>query len=220
MPDLPVTPPVTPPVTLPVTPSPFPHIVVDGWWDDELLRAVLDEFPSVDAPGWRRYASSQERKLEGPPGLWGRRTRELFATIKDQTANLEKAFGIPDMQMETIGGGYHCIEPGGHLQMHSDFSISPRTGWFRRLNLLIYLNDNWDDPGGCLELWNAQGREVVVAPEFNRTVVFQTSATSWHGHPIAAQRWRRSVAAYFFTQEKPPDYAGDQSTVWHVNAGV
>jgi hypothetical protein len=191
-------------------------VVVDGWWDDDLLRAVLAEFPAVDSPGWRRYANNQERKLEGPPGLWGRRTRELFATIEACTPDLEKAFGIPDLHMETIGGGYHCIEPGGYLQMHADFNRSPMTRNYRRLNLLIYLNDDWTDPGGCLELWSDRGQEVVVKPEFNRTVVFETSDHSWHGHPIPASRWRRSVAAYFFTADPPPGYHEDHSTVWHA----
>jgi hypothetical protein len=191
--------------------------VVDGWWDDDLLRAVLAEFPDPAAPGWRRYAGTNERKLEGPPGLWGPRTRELFALMKERIPELEVAFGIPDLVMETIGGGYHCIEPGGYLQIHTDFNRSPRSGLYRRLNLLVYLNDGWNDPGGHLELWDANP-VVDVAPEFNRTVVFQTSDHSWHGHPRPTEQWRRSVAAYFFTEEPPPGYRDDHSTVWHADA--
>jgi hypothetical protein len=199
-----------------VTAEPFPHAVVDGWWDDELLRAVLEEFPDSLADGWRRYANSQERKLEGPPPLWGPKTGELFAAMDERIPDLEKAFEIPGLQMETIGGGYHCIEPGGYLHIHTDFNRSPKTGWFRRLNLLVFLNDDWDDLGGHLELWDQVTRVVDVKPEFNRTVVFETSEHSWHGHPLPAKRWRRSVAAYFFTQDPPPGYRGEQSTVWHA----
>lgn len=203
--------------TLIVTRDPFPHLVIDNWWDDELLRAVVAEFPNPAAPGWRRYDGSNERKLEGPPGLWGAKTREMFAAIKSRTSDLEDAFGIPDLVMETIGGGYHCIEPGGYLQIHTDFNRSPRSGLFRRLNLLVYLNDGWDEPfgGGNLELWNAGGPVESIVPEFNRTVVFQTSDHSWHGHPVPAGRWRRSVAAYFFTEAPPEGYRVDHSTIWH-----
>lgn len=203
---------------LSVNRSPFPHLVTDGWWDDALLRDVLGEFPAVDAPGWRRYDNGNERKAEGPPGLWGPRTRELFALIESRSSELEQLFGISGLQMETVGGGYHLIAPGGYLAVHADFNRSPRSGLFRRLNLLVYLNDDWDDPGGHLELWNADGREVDVAPEFNRTVVFETSDHSWHGHPTPASRWRRSVAAYFFTEEPPPGYAAEHSTLWHADA--
>lgn len=197
--------------------DPFPHLVKDGWWDEALLKAVLAEFPDPAAPGWKRYNSGNERKLEGPPGLWGPRTRELFGQIRERTPDLEQAFGIPDLRMETIGGGYHCIEPGGYLHVHTDFNRSPRSGLFRRLNLLIFLNEGWDDPGGHLELWDANPA-VDIVPEFNRTVVFQTSDHSWHGHPKPAQRWRRSVAAYFFTEAPPEGYREDHSTVWHTDA--
>lgn len=204
-------------MTLTLTADPFPHLVLDGWWEDDHLRDVLAEFPDPAAPGWRRYAGTNERKLEGPPGMWGPRTRTLFDAIRDRTPDLEAAFGIPDLRMETIGGGYHCIEPGGYLAIHTDFNRSPRSGLHRRLNLLVYLNDAWDEPldGGHLELWDASPR-VSVAPEFNRTVVFETSDHSWHGHPKPATRWRRSVAAYFFTEAPPPGYTADHSTVWHA----
>lgn len=200
--------------TLPVDVAPFPHVVVDGWWDDALLRDVLAEFPNPNAPGWRRYSNTNERKYEGPPQLWGPRTRDLFGEIESRTPDLEDAFGITGLHMETVGGGYHCIAPGGYLAVHTDFNRSAKTKRHRRLNLLIYLNEDWDDPGGHLQLWNAGACEVAVRPELNRTVVFETSDHSWHGHPVPAQRWRRSVAAYFFTQEPPPGYRADHSTVW------
>jgi hypothetical protein len=201
-----------------VTREPFPHAVTGGHWDEQLLRQVVDEFPDPASPGWRRYENSSERKMEGPPGLWGPATRELFGLVEARIPELEAAFGIEGLRMETVGGGYHLIPPGGYLAVHADFNRSPHTGHYRRLNHLIYLNDGWDDPGGHLELWNAGGREADIAPQFNTTVVFETSDHSWHGHPTPAARWRRSVAAYFFTEEPPPGYAAEHSTLWHANA--
>lgn len=187
-------------------------------WNHALLAKVVGEFPPLHVPGWKRYSNNLERKLEGPPGLWGPATRDLFDMIEALSPHLGEAFGIDGLTMETVGGGYHCIEPGGFLQMHTDFSISPRTGRYRRLNCLIYLNEDWQDPGGHLQLWDDAGPVVDIAPEFNRMVVFQTSSRSWHGHPVPAARVRRSVAAYFFTDEPPPDFDGEQSTVWHPGA--
>lgn len=194
--------------------DPFPHWVVDGWWDKDLLADVVEEFPDPADAGWRRYSNGNERKLEGPPAMWGPRTRALFDTIAAWAPTLEVEFEIPGLHMETVGGGYHCIEPGGFLAVHTDFTRSAKTGRFRRLNLLIYLNEDWQDPGGHLELWNAGCCAVDVPPEFGRTVVFETSGSSWHGHPKPALRWRRSVAAYFFTAEPPPGYTEQRSTVW------
>lgn len=199
--------------------EPFPHTVIDGWWDVDLLRAVRSEFPASTAAGWRRYSNTNERKLEGSEGLWGPRTLELLEQIKQRTPELETVFGIPGLTMETVGGGYHCIEPGGYLQIHTDFNRSPQTSRYRRLNLLVFLNDDWNEPGGHLELWDANPA-VSIAPEFNRTVVFETSDRSWHGHPKPASRWRLSVAAYFYSEEQPPGYRADQSTVWHAAGGA
>ena len=206
------------PGLLTVTRDPFPHVVVDGWWDAEMLGGVLSEFPHPDHSGWRRYGNAQERKFEGPPPIWGPITEELFNQIEKLGPTLERAFGIPDLTMETIGGGYHLIPPGGYLKVHTDFNRSPNTTLYRRLNLLIYLNEDWQDEGGRLELWGPVRREKTIAPEFNRTVVFETSDHSWHGHPIPASRWRCSVAAYFFSKSVPGGYRADQSTVWHPHA--
>src|SRR5262245_46442302 len=71
------------------------------------------------------------------------------------------------------GGGLHEIRRGGTLGVHADFNVYTRLKIFRRLNLLIYLNRDWqDDWGGHLELWDRTGRQCVrrIAPTFNRAV--------------------------------------------------
>lgn len=225
------------PLNVDLTPDPFPHLVLDGVWSDELLTAIVAEFPDLDA-AWRSYGNENERKLEGGPDLWGPAIRTLFATLGSPRTldRLELLTGIPDLSVEFVGGGYHLIPPGaGKLGIHTDFNRSPHTGLYRRLNCLVYLNRGWTDEGGRLELWcdhgpdpariigsttpegiaHALGKDrVVIAPEFNRTVIFETSDRSWHGHPHTADRWRLSVAAYFFSPEPPPGYRGDHSTVW------
>lgn len=202
--------------------DPFPHSVTDGLWTDDTLAAVVAEFPDSGAGGWRAFANSTERKLEGSnPAMWGPQTRGLLTAMGTMAGELSEAFHTPPLSMETIGGGYHLIEPGGYLAMHADFSRSPATGKYRWLNMLVYLNASWgSENGGELQLWNDDGPAVSVTPEFNRTVVFRTSGSSWHGHPKpVVGRPRRSVAAYFYADEPAPGYIGDHSTRWHPKAG-
>lgn len=194
-------------------PVPFPHIVLQDYWDEAMLNEVIAEFPAPNDPRWKRYGNANEGKFEGPDDMWGFRTRIMLHCIKDKTEGLSEAFGIPDLTMETVGGGYHLIPPGGHLQIHTDFNRSPSTRLYRRLNFLVFLNRDWQDPGGLLELHGDDG-VVEITPEFNRTVVFETSDRSWHGHPHPAHRWRFSVAAYFFSEQPPPGYSGEHSTKW------
>ena len=199
-------------------PDPFPH-AVGVLFDNDELEAVLAEFPSADVSGWRRYGNDRELKLEGPPALWGDATRAYFDKLASLAPFLSEMTGIPDLTMETIGGGYHLIPPGGYLGVHTDFNRSPDSGLFRRLNVLTYLNHDWaDDDGGFLELWDDAGIALTIAPEFGTTAIFETSDRSWHGHPEPTLRWRRSLAAYFFSPEQPDGYRADHSTVWHDHA--
>jgi len=201
----------------PVVAAPFPHIV-GTWAGDVDLSTVLAEFPAPTDPRWRRYGNANEGKLEGPAVMWGPATCRLLAEMAAAAPAIAEVFGIPNLTMETAGGGYHLIPPGGHLGVHVDFNRSPRTDLYRRLNLLVYLNHDWTDPGGRLELHDGAGVVREVAPEFGTAVVFETSDRSWHGHPRPADRWRFSVAAYFFSPDPPPGYSDDHSTRWLTDA--
>lgn len=198
--------------------DPFPH-AIGTLFDPDLLREVVAEFPDADVAGWKRYGGARELKLEGPSHMWNVATGRYFTELAGMADWLTGLTGIGGLSMETIGGGYHLIPPGGYLGVHTDFNRSPQSGLFRRLNVLTYLNDGWgDDDGGYLELWDDDGVVLSVAPEFGTTVIFETSDRSWHGHPVPTTRWRRSLAAYFFSPDAPPGYRADHSTVWHDHA--
>src|SRR5207237_1002708 len=101
---------------------------------------------------------------------------------------LEALTGIAELRAdgELEGGGLHQITPGGYLKVHADFNYHPTTRLHRRLNLLLYLNRDWE-PGwdGDLELW---GRDVSrceksITPVLNRCVIFATTDIAFHGHP-------------------------------------
>ena len=54
------------------------------------------------------------------------------------------------------GGGLHQTLRGGHLNIHADFTTHHiHETWARRVNILLYLNEEWHDEwGGQLELWD------------------------------------------------------------------
>ncbi len=45
------------------TARPFPHIVLDGLFDDGALDTVLREFPAPGETQWRRFDNPLEKKL-------------------------------------------------------------------------------------------------------------------------------------------------------------
>ena len=196
---------------------PFPHTVIDDFLPEEVLDAVLEEFPSPDRPDWFKFDSPTERKLASKDDTaMGPATRHLLAELNSAAFIdfLERLTGIEGLVPDPhfVGGGLHQIKRGGHLKVHADFNLHPRTNLERRLNALIYLNRDWDDSyGGGLELWSRdmQTREARILPLFNRLVVFSTTSTSYHGHPeplnCPEDRTRKSLALYYYSRDRPAD---------------
>ena len=91
--------------------------------------------------------------------------------------------------------------------MHLDYSIHPISGMERRVNLIIYLNFDWQqERGGDLQLWEGDAHKPTklvqrILPRFSRAVLFRTSDISGHGMPDELQcpieRGRKSLAIYF-----------------------
>ncbi|MFQ6172588.1 2OG-Fe(II) oxygenase [Oryzobacter sp. R7] len=196
---------------------PFPHTVVDDVLTTEAFEAAVAEFPGVDDPFWRGYLHVNETKYSNTaPDTWG---STLSAVAKELCSPefvtyLEGLTGIrgliADWSMD--GGGLHQTLRGGHLNIHADFSTHHvHETWARRVNILLYLNEEWPQEwGGQLELWDAgmTACRARVTPRGNRMLVFTTSLDSFHGHPdpltCPEGEARRSLALYYFTVEDEP----------------
>lgn len=203
---------------------PFPHIVIDDFVPEEMLSAVLDEFPLPDEIKWGEFNNPAEKKLAvndetkiGPATrlLLHELTSSSFLSFLETLTNIEGL--IPDPHL--WGGGLHQIKRGGYLKVHADFNWHRKLRLDRRLNLLIYLNRDWkEEYGGHLELWNENMTkcEKKILPIFNRCVVFNTTDVSFHGHPdplmCPEQQTRKSLALYYYTNGRPADEASPAHT--------
>ncbi len=190
--------------------EPFPHIVLDDFVDADVLRKVVAEFPSSEEKDF--FDRDQERlKFQyQPQEISSGLIRNLFAELNSQAflAFLEELTGIEGLISDPYfeGGGLHETKRGGHLGIHADFNVHSRLKVERRINLLIYLNEEWDEEfGGQLELWGRDMKTcaVRVEPLFGRAVIFNTNLDSYHGHPdplnCPVERSRRSIATYYYS---------------------
>jgi Rps23 Pro-64 3,4-dihydroxylase Tpa1-like proline 4-hydroxylase len=200
-----------------VNAQPFPHIVLDNLFPNEILEEVLDDFPRPDEIAWRKFNNTTEKKL----GYWHenalRPRIQLFLYEMNSAPLLQflgALTGIEGLVSDPYygGAGPHQIEPGGFLKVHVDFNWHPLLKLDRRLNLLVYLNKDWEEEyGGHLELWNRDVSrcEQKVLPVFNRTVVFSTTDFSFHGHPAPLAcpegRTRKSVSFYYYSNGRPDE---------------
>lgn len=199
--------------------DPFPHAVIDGLLRPEAAAALVKAFPGPDDPvGWDRYGhDTLEKKLASAneillPGLVRRALQEFnsgpFIAFLEALTGIDGL--VPDPMM--LGGGVHLSRPGDLLGIHADFNWHPKLKLHRRVNLLVYLNPGWDSAwGGDLELWDTTASRCVrtIAPLMNRAVVFGTRSDTFHGHPrplaCPPGTFRRSIAAYYYTAERPAD---------------
>ena len=194
---------------------PTPHLVLDDFLDTAAAQGVLDAFPPA-GEGWIHYLHYNERQL----GMNDRaRLPAPARAVVDElnsAAFLSLLGSITGMHLcadPTLeGGGLHQSERGGYLNLHADFTVHPhRPRWRRSLNLLVYLNPDWDESwGGHLELWDPQVQRCVqrIAPRFNRAVLFHTHELSYHGYPDPLRCphdiARKALALYYFTEEAAP----------------
>jgi len=199
--------------------APFPYIQFEDFFKPEAIRAIAAEFPELGTEkGDINFVNPNESKFASKgEGRLGPHTRELVHLLNSQPflEFLQNMTGIketlvPDPYLE--GGGYHMIKPGGYLKVHVDFHKHRLMNLDRRINVLVYLNEDWkDEYGGFFELWERDMSKsaVKIAPLFNRMVVFSTTDYSWHGHPDALtcppDRTRRSLALYYYTNGRPAD---------------
>ena len=207
--------------------EPFPHVVIDDLFSEEVLKGIIEEFPSPGGIDWNKFNNREERKLASTRETQMGDVTRLFLYQLNSSIFidfLETLTGIKGLIPDPHfwGGGLHQIERGGFLKIHADFNRHERLDLDRRLNLLLYLNEGWrEEYGGYLELWNRDMTRSVqrILPVFNRMVIFSTTDYSYHGHPDVLQcpvgQTRKSLALYYYSNGRPPEeLSGDHGTLF------
>jgi hypothetical protein len=190
--------------------APFPHIVIDDFLPPIILERCLDLFPSRNATDTQFDRAQERYKVQYNPDTLPDELRTLFYTFNARPfiRVIENITGIKGLIPDPyfLGAGFHETATGGHLSIHADFNHHKPMNLERRINLLIYLNKEWQaDYGGELELWDQGMQQKVVntVPLFNRCVIFNTGSDTYHGNPKPVNHPqglpRRSIALYYYT---------------------
>ena len=215
--------------------APFPHIVLDNFLPLKVAMRAVKDFPKPDCPYFQQPDNEnqvfkrgrlQDAYFKGVPD----RLRALLYEFNAKTFVdfLEALTGIkgivPDPHYH--GGALHMLLPGGKLDLHADYNKDIRTGLDRRVNVLFYLNPNWkEEYGSYLELWDEDLSRChhKIAPILNRCVIFNTTSSSFNGHPKALRcppdMTRNSLAFYYYTNGRPASEQNDEhNTIWRKAA--
>jgi len=192
--------------------DPFFHMEIDNILPDDLAKKLSDEILPYDDPRWFCYKNKiEDKKLLSDWRQFPKETYQLFSFLNSplMLECLSNTLGVrlqPDHGLH--GGGWHIHAIGGKLNPHLDYSIHPNLGLQRKLNLIIYLCDDWKDSyGGHFGLWNSNedGTAAELSKEismgFNKAVLFDTTQNSWHGMSREVKcpdgNYRKSIAIYY-----------------------
>jgi len=190
--------------------KPFNHTVITDLFDADLLSEMVKSIGAYQRDNAYKYDNVFEKKLaynnmNKMPILCRQLIRELnsnpFVNWVSEVTKIPNL--IPDPYLN--GAGLHMIPRSGKLAVHADYNLYKSLNLLRRVNLILYLNKDWNpEYGGQLELWNSDMTQCVkkVEPSFNTLVLFESTDTSFHGHPHPLNTpegiWRQSLALYFY----------------------
>ena len=191
----------------------FPHIIIDNFLNKKTVNRVSNEIDGSIKNAQPYYNYNVKKLAINNKKDLGSKTYKLikFLNSKKFIKYLEKLTSIkgliPDPRLE--GGGIHIVKKGGYLNIHADFqSHIINSSWERKINLLLYFNDNWKkNYNGNLELWSPSlDSRISILPKKNRVVIFHTGEKSFHGHPKPldppTNKVRKSIALYYYVDMK------------------
>ncbi len=190
--------------------QPFKYVIIDNLLDEGFAKRLSMQFPSIDRMK-TKYNGINERKAEHsgkefltPPF---NKLKEIlfskeFLYFIEQVSTIKNLIVLDDR----FGYGLHQGGNGSFLDIHIDYNLHPFKKKQRRLNLLIFLNEQWEENwGGMLQFWDSNVTKCItsIEPKFNRCIIFECNDISFHGYnKIHCQEsiTRKSFYTYFFSE--------------------
>jgi Rps23 Pro-64 3,4-dihydroxylase Tpa1-like proline 4-hydroxylase len=188
--------------------KPIRHLVIDNFLEKEMADSIEKHFPSMENMH-THYKGLNEKKAEHSDFS---HLHESFERLHQGLTSpgtiqwLVKVTGVPSLETinDRLGYGLHQGANHSFLDIHIDYNLHPIKKLYRKLNLILFFNPQWEaDWGGHLELWDAEVKNCVqsIAPVFNRCVIFECSDVSYHGYNrinVPDGITRKSCYQYYF----------------------
>jgi len=190
---------------------PFKYCIIENFLNEEMYEKICDKFPENPNDEFWKYFNPIEVKY----------VLDKFEFINDEIKNLffalscdklikkfETLFDLEDLEYDPYlhGAGIHMHPTNGRLSMHLDYEKHPLMNKQRRLNIIYYVNKEWDEEwNGDTQLWDKNMKNCVIKsyPQKNKAIIFETTEDSWHGVPdkinCPKHIYRKSIAYYYIS---------------------
>mgnify|MGYP001303743991 CR=1 FL=1 len=211
---------------------PFKHVFMENFLEPAFLQSVRREFPKppellenefgiVTA----KHAVPNIRDIGPVFQAWDDLLKsEAFIAWVSAVTGIEGLIYDPEYH----GAGTHNNMHGQSMDVHIDFNFHRTTGYHRRLNLIVYITEEWEEAwGGSIEFhndpWEPEVDRWVSFPCFgNNAVFFETNEISWHGFseirlPEDKRHLsRKSLTVYYYSKERPAEEIGTRHQTIYV----
>lgn len=188
--------------------SPFPHLVIENLCDEDKLLALYEQIPVLDNRS-RDFIFAGNKFEKSRYFELGELFDELYQDLRSDRMNAFLGFLTGKntfVDPENHGGGLHQGRGNSFLDMHLDYNYHPLNKlWWREMNLLLYLNKDWEDAyGGHLKIRDLRTDEAKkLRVGFNTLIIQKCDDYTLHGYDLTSFPEgvnRTSIATYAFTE--------------------
>ena len=188
------------------------HLIIEKVLPNEIATKLSEYFPEEEE--LNHLVGPQENKYVGvhftnkqklvEECIYAFQEENLIQIISEIT-NIKTLIGDPEL----YAGGISSMSKGCFLNPHIDNSHDRNLENFRRLNLLYYVNKDWDpkEGGGELVLYpnGIKNKEEKITCDFNRLVIMRTDNKSLHGVKKIQSEFKRRkcISNYYFSKNSP-----------------
>ena len=161
----------------PLATEPFSYFVVPGFVRPEACAEINSDYPKIAEPG--SFPAAQL--------IYGPSFREFLDELAAEEFRkaFQEKFGLDLLgrpHMITVRG--QCSPRDGRIHTDTRSKI---------ITILIYMNSEWEHPGGRLRLLKSSSSLddpiMEVPPAAGTLLAFKRSDNSWHGHkPFSGER--------------------------------
>ncbi len=188
------------------------HLIIDNLLPNEIASQLNFDFPEEEE--LNHLNKIAENKYVGIYFSDGHKLVQecLYAfQEKNLLEIMSKITNIKHLISDTelYAGGVSSMSKGCFVNPHIDNSHDRNLENYRRLNLLYYVNKDWNpkNDGGELVLYpeGIKKKEKEIICKFNRLVIMKTDNKSIHGVKkiLSKTKTRKCISNYYFSKKSP-----------------
>lgn len=187
--------------------KPFPYLAIDNFCKEGELIKAYESIPVLENKS-RDYVFANNKFEKSNYKALSEEFNTLHQELNSERMNSFLSFVTNEevfVDPKNFGGGLHQGKENSFLDMHLDFNYHPlEKNWYRSLNLLLYLNKDWEpNYGGQLKIKDLRsGKTDELAVPFNRMIIQKTCGYTLHGYDqtnFPEGVYRTSIATYAYT---------------------